>query len=492
MSRAHAARRAASAARHASVSFASSGHGAHRSSERVRRYAARARADDAPEALVREAREDVRAQRASARSAARDVTFEDEVLPALAAFYAERGHLNVPRAYVVPSDAKGAMAGTKLGLRVDRMRQRGDFVRGDATRLAALDAIGAATGETFAWDSEDWVFYKQVIPSLRYYIKAHDKNNIPVGYETPKEEEAYSAANKLKPYNRGYALGQRVNDIRAKGTFIDGRPDRFDALHGVEFVWDDEEFYFRQKVVTGLLVFRRSRGHLHVPADFVFGETIQDAWRPSKVQERFPLIVMPHLRGFELGAAVAQIRHLRFRDRDPQLAKARIKHLDKIGFIWDLRAWHFEKVFLPTLRWFVTKHGHAAVGKSLTIYHSAVAKDGAPTEAIGRDFGKMFTRFIETLDFSSGWSVADRARACERTLHVITSSLRRAQNRATHRHSGGDGDASPVVTEKQKKRTDAIIERLSDFDAIRDAEQPIADDRNRDDDEDNDDDDELI
>lgn len=33
-------------------------------------------------------------------------------------------------------------------------------MKGSEERMKALDVVGEAIGETFAWDGEDWVFYK--------------------------------------------------------------------------------------------------------------------------------------------------------------------------------------------------------------------------------------------------------------------------------------------------------------------------------------------
>jgi hypothetical protein len=307
------------------------------------RDAGRRRAvDDARRAIGDDARE--------AEAARSRVVFEEEVLPALRAFYAERGHLNVPRAYVVPSDAPAAIAGMKLGNRVDRIRYRGDFVKGSEERMKALDAVGEATGETFAWDGEDWVFYKQIIPCLRYYIKEHGHGNVPMAYETPRDARAYSSANALKTYNMGFALGKRVNDIRAKGTFVEGRPDRFDALSKMQFVWDDEEFNWSQRLIPALQLYEQVHGHLNVPSAYAV-----PAKMPCPFGVARPVVVRRDLVGFELGSAVAQIRHWRFQrpGTSEGAARSRVRQLDRLsplGFPWDVAEWERRARVLKRVR----------------------------------------------------------------------------------------------------------------------------------------------
>ena len=68
----------------------------------------------------------------------------EEVLAALQAYQQVHGDLQVPKAFVVPSEAPWAEEawGMKLGGRVDNIRHRGDFVREDPDRRAELDALG--------------------------------------------------------------------------------------------------------------------------------------------------------------------------------------------------------------------------------------------------------------------------------------------------------------------------------------------------------------
>lgn len=350
--------------------------------------------DQVKKKLLDDAKSALRERRESEKSARSSVVFEEEVLPALRHFYEETGHVCVPRGYVVPSNAGAHIAGTKLGQRVDRIRYRGDFVKGSAERMAALDEVGKATGETFAWDAEDWVFYKQLIPCLRYFLKRFGHANVPANYETPARAEEYEEWNALKRYNMGFALGQRVNDIRAKGTFIDGRTDRFDALSKMQFVWDDEEWNWRDRLMFSLHLFYKVHGHLNVPSAYVLGESMESSLDSKLTPEYLP----QRVRGFDLGSAVSQIRHYKFKDRSPGVAKSRIRQLDALGFVWDKRDFEWNSIFLPAFRWYCAHFRHGFIGPSFVISSTSVHRLHAPRVALNYPLGARLEEYVVELE----------------------------------------------------------------------------------------------
>lgn len=339
----------------------------------ARRNSSTARGD-AARALVREAGRELAEREASSSRARSAVTFELEVLPALRRFYADHGHVNVPRGYVVPSDAPPEIAGARLGNRVERIRHRGDFVRGDEARMRALDEVGAATGETFSWDHEDFVFYKQIVPCLRYHIKEHMSSNVALDYCTPSEAEAYSSSNSLKRYNMGFPLGKRVNDIRAKGTFIEGRPDRFDALSKMEFVWDDAMYQWYNKFIRALEIYKRVHGHMLVPRSYVVSETMVDPLTQTIVYIGKDLI------GYELGSAVAQIRSTRLQNRvgGDGLEKSRVRQLNQIGFAWNVAEWEFNEQLLPAVQLTVEARNSVPSDPKFRFNTETISREGWP------------------------------------------------------------------------------------------------------------------
>lgn len=164
--------------------------------------------------------------------------FNDRILPALRYFFAAHGHLNVPKPYVVPEDpdVPADLRGFNLGKRVDNIRYRGDFVKGDenARNLAALLALGGEDeGERFVWRAHDWRFEHQVLPALRYFKKLYGHLIVPRQYVVPDDPE-------LDPRLRAFHLGTVAHDMRdkTKGFYLDNRPDRVEVLEEMGFPWE--------------------------------------------------------------------------------------------------------------------------------------------------------------------------------------------------------------------------------------------------------------
>lgn len=392
-------------------------------------------------------------------SRASTTTFEEEIIPGLRAFYAAHGHVCVPRSYVVPETCEDARArGVKLGAVVDRMRNRGDFVRGRDERVRALDDVGKATNEPFAWDVDDWIFYKQIIPCLRWFYKAYGHTNVPYGFHTPSDAEAYASGNDLKTYNRGFHIGQRVNDIRAKGTYVTARPDRFDALSKIAFVWDDDDYIWREVTTYALTMFKRAHGHLDVPEDFILGSSIvnvvSERWKPS-------FSIQHYAQGYALGRAVAVIRHTRFRGiTDQATAQARLRRLDRMGFIWNHSMYRFKDVFLPALRLYVSKFGHVDVPD-----HFVITKDinfapfEMPPETLNFKLWDALQQFAyrpknsRRNPFKKG---LDSKRSCEEIRNAIVSGL------DSHRTVAKEFKGSEP-SQEQLEKTRYVLALLDDF-----------------------------
>ena len=334
-----------------------------------------------------------------ARASTGALTFETEILPALRWFYAERGHTCVPRAYAVPSNAPRDIAGVKLGARVDRMRARGDFLRGPESlaRVRALDDVGAATGERFPWDAEDFTFYKQIVPCLRHHARTRGHLNVGIDYETPSASDDDDVdARALKRYNLGFPLGKRVNDIRAKGTFVEGRPDRFERLSRMEFVWDDAEYQWDVRLRMALEMFRRVHGHLNAPANFVVPE---DAMR-CPVGYFDPVKTPSVIAGFPLGNHVAQIRSTRLRNRSggEGLARSKIRQLDRLGFVWDVAAWEFHRRLLPSVRHVIAVRNELSADVNYRVDADVVIDARAPLAIFDYPVARALERLLGDAD----------------------------------------------------------------------------------------------
>jgi hypothetical protein len=139
--------------------------------------------------------------------------FYTRVVPALRYFYEAHSHLNVHKLYVVPGDedVPCEIRGFALGKRVDNIRARGDFVKSNANKLAALLSLGGLhDSQRFVWKSKKWVFTHQIMPALRYFKQKHGHLIVPRDYVTPGGENA------LLKHQRLFALGSVSHDMRNK------------------------------------------------------------------------------------------------------------------------------------------------------------------------------------------------------------------------------------------------------------------------------------
>ena len=67
------------------------------------------------------------------------------------------------------------------------------------------------------------LFYDRVIPALRYFYEVHSHLNVHKLYTVPDEPPVPEDI-------RGFALGKRVDNIRARGDFVKSDPGKLDAL----------------------------------------------------------------------------------------------------------------------------------------------------------------------------------------------------------------------------------------------------------------------
>ena len=99
---------------------------------------------------------------------AKEYTFRHIILPSLQHFFDTHQHMCVPISYKVPKDGPPECVGFKLGMRVDNIRFRGDFVRKNRKRLEALETL---CNGAFVWDADDFCFYKVSAPAHLCNVK---------------------------------------------------------------------------------------------------------------------------------------------------------------------------------------------------------------------------------------------------------------------------------------------------------------------------------
>jgi hypothetical protein len=147
------------------------------------------------------------------------------VLQSLQAYQEVHSDLEVPRRFVVPSEAPWPEEawGTKLGVSVSTIRSQESHVKDHPERRAELDALG------FVWDEFErrW---KEVYTALMVYKEVHGDLEVPKAFEVPSEapwsEEAW-----------GMKLGGRVDGIRSQEHYVKDHPERRAELDALGFRW---------------------------------------------------------------------------------------------------------------------------------------------------------------------------------------------------------------------------------------------------------------
>ena len=211
------------------------------------------------------------------------------------------------RELTMSTDASGASAKKRRKKRpspeVEAMKMRslvpsvGDFPGGPGLGGAAsLDGIASpSTSHTRRERFDGDLFYDRVIPALRYFYEVHSHLNVHKLYTVPDESHVPEDI-------RGFALGKRVDNIRARGDFVKSDPGKLDALMALggaspaqKFVWKSKKWVFDHQIVPALRYFKRKHGHLIVPRDYVTPEFERD--------------LEPHARLFALGSVSHDMRN---------------------------------------------------------------------------------------------------------------------------------------------------------------------------------------
>jgi len=191
--------------------------------------------------------------------------FETVLVPGLERFYDKFKHLNVPKSYVDDEDEESLY----FGRVVHNFRVRRERASLTSAQLERLDAVGAATGEKFVWDADEFVFEKQIVPGLMLFKKKFGHLNVPHKYcvddgidvdeddRNSNQSESENENALRKPYLKDFPLGAKVNDMRAKGTYILHQPQRLETLASLGFVWDDDQFRFEEMLVPAAVAYRQ-------------------------------------------------------------------------------------------------------------------------------------------------------------------------------------------------------------------------------------------
>ncbi|GAB5365859.1 hypothetical protein AAMO2058_001094700 [Amorphochlora amoebiformis] len=255
-----------------------------------------------------------RTQRENKRSQDAQKSWENLLL-ALRTYYDLSGDLDVPYAYVVPSEDPWPLEvqGLPLGIRVQTIRSEKAHLTGpeSAKRTELLNEMG------FVWEMHEMKF-EDIVDGLKQFKQIHAHLLVPQDFVVPP----------LSPWPEhlwGLKLGHRVNRIR-NDAYIKGRPDRKKVLDDLGFEWDTRDVSWRVtletlKLYKVLVTDKRESkkgkaAELRVPQTFIV---------PS--QPPWPELAW----GMQLGQRCSKIR-LRgdFILENP----SRIKELENLSFFW--------------------------------------------------------------------------------------------------------------------------------------------------------------
>eukprot|EP00639_Heterosigma_akashiwo_P014875 CAMPEP_0206364060 /NCGR_PEP_ID=MMETSP0294-20121207/1981_1 /ASSEMBLY_ACC=CAM_ASM_000327 /TAXON_ID=39354 /ORGANISM="Heterosigma akashiwo, Strain CCMP2393" /LENGTH=415 /DNA_ID=CAMNT_0053809561 /DNA_START=431 /DNA_END=1674 /DNA_ORIENTATION=+ len=160
---------------------------------------------------------------------------EWELIVEAVALYQQEGDINeIAATYIVPQQEPWPERtwGLPLGDRLGRVKQTGLYLKGGAgqaaERRARLEALGVRLGKPKRTSGARW---DRVYAALTMYKELYLDLNVPQQYvvpsEAPWDEELW-----------GMRLGNRVNTIRAQGTFIKDAPERRRQLEELGFEFD--------------------------------------------------------------------------------------------------------------------------------------------------------------------------------------------------------------------------------------------------------------
>lgn len=241
----------------------------------------------------------------------KDVKWEEEIVPALAAFKDIYGHVNIPAKFIVPyssDDWPKETHGLKLGSIASTFRRK-DVWR---DKRPWLQSLGFDFSEPRArrWRTE-------VFPAFKKYFETYGHVNIPTDFTLDNVK-----------------LGVVACLIRTRGDWLDvGRADLesigFDFRKVVDVRWGE-------KIAPALKYYQLLNGDMLVPAHFIVPVT--DQW-PKE------------LHGLKLGNIVSHIRSLgNWSDKR--------EDLEKMGFQFgDILQTRWTDEILPAFKVYERIHG---------------------------------------------------------------------------------------------------------------------------------------
>jgi hypothetical protein len=145
--------------------------------------------------------------------------------------------IRVPSKFVVPSGHENGwpedLWDYQLGAKTMAVRQKQLYVKNHPDRKRQLEEIG------FRWSGNATLGWLDVVHAAAIYSQMHGRVlNVPFDFvvpEPPRAQESWPWPEQLW----GLRLGQRLKDVRLKGSYIKGKdgPTRVAQLEALGFVW---------------------------------------------------------------------------------------------------------------------------------------------------------------------------------------------------------------------------------------------------------------
>jgi hypothetical protein len=263
------------------------------------------------------------------------------VLEALITYHSFNGHVLVPNKFMIPYGSDQwpkATWGIPLGNCVYRIRSRDDFLHG-STSISRRNQLGSLN---FVWDFHEHRFLK-FFAVLRHYAKLTKTGKfspagshvrplkVPASYFVPENDIRWPK----ELWN--YQLGAKTVAVRQKQLYVKDKPSRLRMLEDLGFQSCGNAELAWLKVVHAAAIYSRLNSHsLDVPYKFKVPEPSPEFVRScgAGTEEEWPW--PQYLWGLPLGQRIKDIRitgaYLKGKDK-----LDRIRQLDALGFIWDVR-----------------------------------------------------------------------------------------------------------------------------------------------------------
>jgi len=256
---------------------------------------------------------------------------------ALCTYVYLNGNTMVPISFVVPSnDYTWSIDtwGMPLGNIVNRIRLRGDYLRGKPDRVRQMHML------CFVWDVKEYKFLK-FYAALKFYRDhvqdwSRDKIlKVPSSFVVPENDLQWPKE------LRGYPLGVKCQAIRQKEIYVKDNPERKLMLNQLGFQFTPNTDIGWLKTIHAAAIYSQIHDRvLDVPLNFVVPEAIASNGNDDDdycsiygcYEENW--IWPEHLWGLPLGVRLRDVRRKGAYLKNKDTARSRIAQLNALGFVW--------------------------------------------------------------------------------------------------------------------------------------------------------------